>query len=62
MEVQTKYCVEDVVRIVMTLSPSDRDLVQQEIQKTLLDKEEAEFDNLIKEDFEKYEATFKALA
>ncbi len=62
MKVQTKYSIEDVLKIVMTLSPSDRDLVHQEIQKTLLDKDEAELDNLVKEDFKKYQAPFKALA
>ncbi len=62
MEVQTKYGVKDVLKIVMALSIEDREIVQKEIQKARVDKEEAEFDNFVKEDFIKYEATFKALA
>jgi len=62
MEAQTKYSVEDIVKIVMALPPKDRETVQKEIQKALLDKEGVEFDNMVKEDFVKYEATFKALA
>lgn len=62
MEAQTKYSVEHVLKIVMTLPLKDREVVQKEIQKTLLDKEETDFDDMVKEDFVKYEATFKALA
>ncbi|MEX8546364.1 MAG: hypothetical protein V5804_02075 [Mucilaginibacter sp.] len=57
MESQHNYTVEEVLEIVNTMAPKDRETI-----KTALLLEEAEFERLVKEDFAKYEATFKALA
>jgi hypothetical protein len=54
---QHKYSVQEVLEIVNTLSPNDREIIKSEL---LLG--EAEFERLVKEDFAKYDATFKALA
>ena len=60
MEAQTKYSVEDIVKIVMALPPKDRETVQKEIQKALLDKEDIL--NRMEPFHKKYEDTFKKLA
>ncbi len=57
MDLQHNYTVEEVLEIVNTLAPKDK-----EILKSVFLLEEAEFERLVKEDFSKYEATFKALA
>lgn len=57
MNLQHNYTVEEVLEIVNTLAPKDK-----EILKSVFLLEEAEFERLVKEDFSKYEATFKALA
>ena len=57
MDEQRNYTVEEVLEIVNTLSAKDKEIVKSEL---LLG--EAEFERLVKEDFAKYEATFKALA
>lgn len=45
------------MEIVNTMAPKEKETL-----KSLLLLEEAEFERLVKEDFAKYEATFKALA
>ena len=57
MEIKEKYTVEEVIEIVNSLSAKDREII-----KSTLFLEEAELERLIKEDFSKYEATFKALS
>ncbi len=57
MDLQHIYTVEEVLEIVNTLPQKDKETL-----KNLLLVEEAEFERLVKEDFIKYEATFKALA
>jgi len=57
MELQHNYTVEEVWEIVNTMAPKDKETL-----KSMLLIEEAEFELLVKEDFAKYEATFKALA
>jgi len=57
MEVKHSYTVAEVVEIVNSLSAEDKEKV-----KTIISSEENTFENLVKEDFRKYEATFKALA
>lgn len=57
MDLQHIYTVEEVLEIVNTLPQKDKETL-----KNLLLIEEAEFERLVKEDFVKYEATFKALA
>lgn len=57
MESQRTYTVEEVLEIVNKLSAKDKEIIKSEL---LLG--EAEFERLVKEDFIKYEATFKALA
>ncbi len=57
MELQHHYTVEEVLEIVNAMAPKDRETI-----KTTLLLEEAEFERLVKEDFSKFEATFKALA
>ena len=57
MESQRNYTVEEVLKIVNNLSEKDKEILKSEL---LLG--EAEFERLVKEDFTKYEATFKALA
>jgi hypothetical protein len=57
MELNHVYTVEEVLDIVNTMSKKDKEAV-----KSSLLIEEADFERLVKEDFVKYEATFKALA
>lgn len=57
MNSQREYTVEEVLEIVSTLSPKDKEIVKSEL---LLG--EAEFERLVKEDFVKYDSTFNALA
>ncbi len=57
MDLQHTYTVEEVLEIVNTMAPKEKETL-----KSLLLLEEAEFERLVKEDFAKYEATFKALA
>lgn len=57
MHTQQTYTVEEVLEIVNTLPPKERETL-----KSLILLEEAEFERLVKEDFSKYDATFKALA
>ena len=57
MDLQHIYTIEEVLEIVNTLPQKDKETL-----KNLLLIEEAEFKRLVKEDFMKYEATFKALA
>ena len=57
MDLNHNYTVEEVLEIVNTLTPKDKETL-----KTTLLLEEAEFERLVKEDFAKYDATFKALA
>ncbi|WP_419802688.1 hypothetical protein [Mucilaginibacter sp.] len=57
MDAQHAYTAEEVLEIVNTLPPKEKETL-----KSLLLLEEAEFERLVKEDFAKYDATFKALA
>jgi hypothetical protein len=57
MEKNHKYTVEEVLEIVNTLEEKDKETL-----KSNLLLNEPEFEKLVKEDFAKYEATFKALA
>ncbi len=57
MDTQHTYTAEEVLEIVNTMAPKEKETL-----KSLLLLEEAEFERLVKEDFAKYEATFKALA
>lgn len=57
MDLQHNYTVEEVLEIVNTLSEKDKATL-----KSALLLEEAAFEHLVKEDFIKYEATFKKLA
>jgi hypothetical protein len=57
MEKNHKYTVEEVLEIVNTLEEKDKETLKSNL---LLD--EPEFDRLVKEDFAKYEATFRSLA
>ena len=57
METNHKYTVEEVLEIVNTLEEKDKETL-----KSNLLLNEPEFERLVKEDFSKYEATFKALA
>ena len=57
METNHKYTVEEVLEIVNTLEEKDKETL-----KSNLLLNEPEFERLVKEDFAKYEATFKALA
>lgn len=57
MNLQHIYTAEEVLEIVNTMAPKEKDAL-----KSALLLEEAEFERLVKEDFAKYEATFKALA
>jgi len=57
MDLQHNYTVEEVLEIVNTLAPKDKETL-----KSALLSEEAEFERLVKEDFSKYDATFKALS
>lgn len=57
MDLSHKYTVEEVLEIVNSLPIRER-----EILKNALFLNEADFENLEKVDFNKYEATFKTLA
>lgn len=57
MDSKHTYTVEEGLKIIDTLSPKDRETI---ISMLLLG--EAEFERLVKDDFAKYAATFKALA
>ena len=57
METNHKYTVEEVLEIVNNLEEKDKETL-----KSNLLLNEPEFERLVKEDFAKYEATFKALA
>lgn len=57
MDMQHKYTVEEVLEIYNSLEIKDKELVK---NKLLID--EADFERLVKEDFIKYDATFKSLA
>lgn len=57
MNSQHNYTVEEVLEIVNTMSKKDKATL-----KSMLLLEEAGFERLVKEDFAKYEATFKSLA
>lgn len=57
MDLQHTYTAEEVLKIVNTMVPKEKEAL-----KSALLLEEAEFERLVKEDFTKYEATFKALA
>ncbi|MEO5912456.1 MAG: hypothetical protein ABIP95_16340 [Pelobium sp.] len=57
METPHQYTVEEVLEIVNTMDKKD-----QAVLKNKLLLEETAFENLVKEDFAKYEATFKALS
>lgn len=57
MDSQRNYTIEEVLEIVNTLSAKDREIIKSELLMS-----EAEFERLVKEDFAKYESTFKALA
>ena len=48
MEVQTKYSVEDVLKIVMTLPIEDREIIEKEIQK-VTDEFTEKIDKLLEE-------------
>lgn len=56
MEKNHKYTVEEVLEIVNTLEEKDKETL-----KSSLLLNEPEFEKLVKEDFAKYEITFKAL-
>jgi hypothetical protein len=57
MELKDNYMVEEVIEIVNSLSADDKEKL-----KTMIFPLETIFKKLVKEDFAKYEATFKALA
>ena len=57
MDPNHKYTVEEVLEIVNSLEEKDKETL-----KSNLLLNEPEFEQLVKEDFAKYEATFKALA
>lgn len=57
MDLQHNYTAEEVLKIVNTMPPNEKENL-----KNLILNEEADFENLVKENFIKYEATFKALA
>lgn len=60
MDLQHTYTVEEVLEIALTLKPEDRKIVQEEIQKSLLN--EKEILDRISPFHQKYEETYKALA
>ncbi|HCN83893.1 MAG TPA: hypothetical protein DIT07_09785 [Sphingobacteriaceae bacterium] len=60
MNSQHTYTVEEVLEIALTLKPEDRKIVQEEIQKSLLN--EKEIIDKISPFHQKYEATYKALS
>jgi len=57
MEVKHQYTVEEVIEIVNSLSAEDKEKV-----RTIISTKDKTFEDFVKEDFVKYEATFKALA
>lgn len=57
MEKNHKYTVEEVLEIVNTLEENEKETLKNKLLLT-----EPEFERLVKEDFAKYETTFKALA
>ena len=60
MDSQHTYTVKEVLEIALTLKPEDRKIVQEEIQKSLLN--EKEILDTISPFHKKYEATYKALS
>lgn len=60
MDLQHTYTAEEVLEIALTLKPEDRKIVQEEIQKSLLN--EKEILNKISPFHQKYEETYKTLA
>jgi len=60
MDSQHAYTVEEVLEIALTLKPEDRQKVQEQIQKSLLN--EQEILDRIEPIHKKYDATYKALA
>lgn len=62
MELKEHYTVAEVIEIVNTLSIEDKKIVEKELQKTKFSNNDESFIQMVKEDFKKYEATFKALA
>ncbi len=57
MDLQHVYTAAEVLEIYETMPLKDKEI----IKATIL-VEDSSFENLVKEDFAKYEATFKALA
>lgn len=57
MDLQHTYTVAEVLEIYNTMPSKDKETI-----KTAILVEDENFENLVKEDFAKYEATFKALA
>ncbi len=57
MDLTHQYTVKEVIEIINTLTLKDRGIV-----KNSLFLEETDFEILVKEDFKKYDSTFKALA
>ena len=57
MDQNHKYTVEEVLEIVNTLEEKDKETLKSNLLLV-----EPEFERLVKEDFAKYETTFKALA
>lgn len=56
MEIKHQYTVAEVVEIVNSLPDEDKEKV-----KTIILTDEKAFEDLVKADFVKYEAAFKAL-
>lgn len=62
MDLKDKYTLDEVIEIVNTLSNEDKKLVEKEIIKNVFLNKNESFIKMVKEDFTKYESTFKALA
>lgn len=60
MDTQHVYTVKEVLEIALTLKPEDRQIVKEEIQKSLFD--EKEILDKISTFHEKYNATYRALS
>lgn len=60
MDTQHKYTVEEVLEIALKLDSKERDLIQKEIQKSLLN--EKDILDRINPYHHKYEETYKKLA
>jgi hypothetical protein len=60
MDTQHKYTVQEVLEIALKLEPQERELVQKEIQKSLLN--EKDILDRINPYHSKYEETYKKLA